>query len=337
MDEGPETIIWIVTSKCNLNCRHCYTLPYRFERDLNTSIVKKIIEEAADAGVEHIHYTGGEPLLRNDIFDILWHTIELGIDTSLFTNATLVNDEIAARLARTSVTIYTSIDGHNREVYESIRGLGTWSKFLRGVRELVEYGLYVHMNISVTELNWMYIDKIIRKAVELGASSVSLIPAMPAGNALKFNTYVRPEHFAKALIKADEVAKELGIYVSIWCSPFTPIVVKSDRILFSNCRDWNVMDLSPSGRVLICDVLNIDVGRITELGVRGAWRKLRSNELIRRIENPKLEKEPCKSCPIKNLCRGGCYARAYIVSRSIDMPDPLCPRVANYRVKVRVT
>ena len=337
MDEGPETIIWIVTSKCNLNCRHCYTLPYRFERDLNTSIVKKIIEEAADAGVEHIHYTGGEPLLRNDIFDILWHTIELGIDTSLFTNATLVNDEIAARLARTSVTIYTSIDGHNREVYESIRGLGTWSKFLRGVRELVEYGLYVHMNISVTELNWMYIDKIIRKAVELGASSVSLIPAMPAGNALKFNTYVRPEHFAKALIKADEVAKELGIYVSIWCSPFTPIVVKSDRILFSNCRDWNVMDLSPSGRVLICDVLNIDVGRITELGVRGAWRKLRSNELIRRIENPKLEKEPCKSCPIKNLCRGGCYARTYIVSRSIDMPDPLCPRVANYRVKVRVT
>ncbi len=276
-------------------------------------------------------------MLRNDIFDILKRTIELGIDISLFTNVTLVNDEIAARLARTGVTIYTSIDGHNREVYESIRGLGTWSKFLRGVRELVEYGLYVHMNISVTELNWMYIDKIIRKAVELGASSVSLIPAMPAGNALKFNTYVRPEHFAKALIKADEVAKELGIYVSIWCSPFTPIVVKSDRILFSNCRDWNVMDLSPSGRVLICDVLNIDVGRITELGVRGAWRKLRSNELIRRIENPKLEKEPCKSCPIKNLCRGGCYARAYIVSRSIDMPDPLCPRVANYRVKVRVT
>ena len=337
MEEGPETIIWIVTSRCNLNCRHCYTLPYRFERDLSTDIIKKIIEEAADVGVEHIHYTGGEPLLRNDIFDVLKHTIELGIDTSLFTNATLVNDEIAKKLARTSVTIYTSIDGHNREIYESIRGLGTWSKFLKGVKKLIEYGLYVHMNISITELNWIYVDKIIRKAIELGASSVSLIPAMPAGNALKFNTYIRPEHFTKALIKADEVAKELGIYVSVWCSPFTPIVVKSDRILFSNCRDWNVMDISPSGRVLICDVLNIDVGRITELSVRSAWKRLKSNELIKRIENPELEKEPCRSCPIKSLCKGGCYARAYIMFKSVDMPDPLCPRVANYRRKVRVT
>ena len=119
MDEGPETIIWIVTSRCNLNCRHCYTLPYRFERDLDTNIVKKIIEEAADVGVEHIHYTGGEPLLRNDIFDILKRTIELGIDIK----GVLVILQYGSRVSKESIQQRVGRSGRSDETFRTALGL----------------------------------------------------------------------------------------------------------------------------------------------------------------------------------------------------------------------
>ncbi|RLG88269.1 MAG: hypothetical protein DRO18_01760 [Thermoprotei archaeon] len=335
ISESPKTVIWLVTSKCNLSCRHCYALPYRTEKDLGLNDILKLIDEASSIGVEHIHYTGGEPLMRDDIFDILNYTIAKGIEASIFTNATLINDYIARRLSDLDIAIYTSIDGHNKQVYESVRGSGTWVRFLRGIKLLNEYGLYIHMNISVNELNWRYVGDIVRKALELNASSISLIPSMPAGNALRNNVYIRPAHFEYAIKVAADVARELGIAISIWCTPFVPIITRSPYLSYRSCRDWDVLDISPSGRVLICDVLNIDVGNVVKLGIKGAWRVLKRNQLVKRIENPKLQ-EPCRSCQLRYFCKGGCYARAYLVLNNIEAPDPLCPRVHRFLLSMRV-
>ncbi len=330
MRKGPETIIWLITGRCNLNCKHCYAYPYRFENELRTDEVIKVLREAADVGVEYIQYTGGDPLLRKDIMDILKYTLDLGIETSVFTNATLVNNEVASKLSRLDVEVFTSIDGYDKRTYELIRGLGTWDKFVEGVKKLVDSGVYVHMNITICELNWRFIDRVILKALELGASSISLIPAMPSGNALRFKTYVTSEHFEEAVKKAIDLVEEIGLFsISIWCAPFVGIISGSKYVHYGNCRDWDVMDISPSGRVLLCDVLNKEVCNVMDVGVARAWEILNQNTVIRRIKNPKL-RPPCSNCSFSTYCRGGCFARAYIMFNDYEAPDPLCPRVRSF-------
>ena len=89
------------------------------------------------------------------------------------------------------------------------------------------------------------------------------------------------------------------------------------------------MDVSPSGRVLLCDVLNIEVCNVKEVGVKNAWRILNQTPVISKIKSPSL-KAPCNSCSFSTYCRGGCFARAYILLKDYEAPDPLCPRVNSY-------
>jgi len=327
LSKAPETIVWLVTSKCNLNCRHCYAKEYLGEEDLDTASALRVVREAAEAGVKHIHYTGGEPLLRRDIKEVLKETLELGVQATLFTNSTLVTRDLARELSNLGILVYTSIDGPSREVHEALRGPGTWGRLVKGLKALVGEGVEVHANISVAETNWAYVGDTIAKALELGASSVSIIPTMPAGNALRYGTHVTPSHFAKAVARAARAAEELGVTVGVWCAPFTGAVTRSPNLEWSNCRDRDVMDLSPSGRVLTCDVMNYSVGNVLELGVRGAWEALRRDPVMVRASKPRL-KPPCTTCPLRSLCRGGCYARAWLAYGDVEAPDPLCPRVA---------
>ncbi len=322
----PDSIIWIITGRCNLNCKHCYTTPYRLEKEMPKEEIFKLVEEAAEIGVEYIQYTGGEPLLLKDIFDILSHTKDQGIEASIFTNLTLVNEKVAERLHRLEVGVYTSIDGHRKEVYEEIRGRGTWDKMLRGMRSLVKAGILPHVNIAVTELNWRYIRETIIYALALGAYSVSIIPSMPAGAALKNKAYVSPSHYREAVLQAAEVAEELGTPISVWCTPFLKAVTNSPYLFYGDCRNWDVMDITPSGRVVLCDVLNVEVARV-DSGLKNAYLKMVNNPLYEKAVYPRL-KPPCTSCPLSSKCRGGCYARAYALSGQVDNPDPLCPVVA---------
>ena len=325
-ESGLESIIWIVTGRCNLNCRHCYAAPYRSEAELGKDAALRLAKEIAEVGVKYINFTGGEPLLRKDIFDLLKFCTDLGIDVSVFTNMILVDEEVARKLAKLEIYALTSLDGHNKGVFELIRGRGTWERFLKGLSYARKAGVETHINISVTELNWMYVDEMISKAVELGASSISLIPSMPVGNALKNKVYVTSEHFKHAVEKAARKAEELGIEVAVWCAPFIGLITRSRHVVYGSCRSWGVMDISPSGKALLCDVLNIRVADVVKEGILSAWKRLTTGELGRIIHEPKIG-EPCRSCPQLSKCLGGCYARAHIIFKNLEAPDPLCPRV----------
>ena len=85
MSMPPETLIWIITGRCNLQCKHCYATAYREEIEIPQNRKLELIKEAADIGVEYIQYTGGEPLLVKDIFEILQYTKDCGIESSIFT------------------------------------------------------------------------------------------------------------------------------------------------------------------------------------------------------------------------------------------------------------
>ncbi|MEM4700446.1 MAG: radical SAM protein [Candidatus Nezhaarchaeales archaeon] len=321
-----ECIVWLTTSRCTLACSHCYAWLYRGEGDLPTRESLRLIEEASSLGVEEIHFTGGEPLLRPDLFELLAESQRLGVEPSLFTNLTLLNEGSLKRIVDLRVPVFTSMDGHCREAHESLRGPGSWAKLVEGIEALVREGVRVHVNVTVTETNWRYVGRIIGLAAELGASSVSIIPAMRAGRALALRTYVSPDHFSKALVYAAEAGEEVGMVVSVWCAPFAKLVVDSRWIEASSCKDAGIMDVTPSGRVVACDVTNYTVAHVVDHGVAGSWRRLNEDPLVRRALG-RVAREPCASCKLGARCRGGCYARAWLSFNDPGLPDPLCPAV----------
>ncbi len=176
--------------------------------------------------------------------------------------------------------------------------------------------------MSVTETNWSYVKATLRKALELGASSVSIIPAMPTGRAALTGLWVKPSSFMKALKQAAEFSTEEGVEVGVWCAPFLAALKLPGRLRYGNCRDWNVMDVTPSGNVVTCDVLGEVVANIFEDGVEGAWRKLLNSSILRSVSRPPPE---CAVCPAAGVCRGGCYARAKLLKGMHNAKDPLCP------------
>ncbi len=320
-----EWLIWIITGRCNLRCIHCYASIYEGETELPLKTVLSVLEEAAELGVRHVSFTGGEPLLRRDMLEILEMAKDMGFSVNVFTNSVPVDQETAARLARLEVGVNTSLDGPNAEVHERLRGPGSWARAVEGIRRLVDAGINVHVNITISNLNYLHIGDTVRKAYEMGASSVSVIPAMPAGRALENRVYAKRSHVEEALRQVERTVEESGVEVGVWCVPFCRSLIRSSLVYCSGtCRRWRVVDLSPSGRLLLCDVLGVGGGNAATQGFRKAYLNLLAHPLYREAVADTRPVEHCISCRLWSRCLGGCYARSLRLKGTPHGPDPLC-------------
>lgn len=324
--KGPKILIWLLTSRCNLACRHCYTARFPSQGELDRDQAMSIVHCAANAGIRHIGFTGGEVFLRKDTLALIREASELGLSTSVVTNGALLREEVARELAEWAVFVYLSIDGADKETHEKIRGPGSWSFIAPAVEAMQKFDLRFATVMAVSNLNCAEVGEYLSLAKELGALAGCLIPVMPAGRA-GMEMILKPEQMVRVLRNVDEAVAELNFPASLWCTPFARLVVKSKRISAGFCRTSDDLDLDPQGNMLLCDVLDIVFSNIKEKGILEAWQEQEEHPLVKSLTNPKL-REPCLDCPLRNRCRGGCFARAQIMAGDIEAPDPLCPRVA---------
>ncbi|MEM2611637.1 MAG: radical SAM protein [Thermoproteota archaeon] len=318
----PEYITWLLTSRCNLRCEHCYASLRPWNGELDEKRVIEIVEEACEMGVENLHLTGGEPLLRKDIFKIL-EAVRDGTEVSLFTNLLAMNREKAKRLRAGGVQVFTSIDGAKRETHEAVRGEGSWRLLMRSINILREEGVSFTPIFSISSLNFKEAGEFVRLAESLGASSAVLLPVMPFGRAESRDFNADSRICTEAIGLAEEAAEKLGFKITLWCMPFAGLFVKSKYVSWDSCKSERNMDIGPSGEVLICDTLDIPVSSIRDKSLREAWLELNTNSLFFEI----MSYNPCNDCPVSNTCKGGCYARTYKKYGSFNNPDPLCPKV----------
>ncbi len=318
-----ETLIWIVTGACNLKCPYCYAYRYVNEKPLEIKKAYRILDEAVELGVSYINFTGGEPLLYRDLQSILKYSMELGIETSVFSNLTLMNDKWAEIISRYSGYILTSLDGP-REIYERVKGPGTWDRFINGLNIVKKHNIEIHVNIPISRINYRVAGQAVEKAIELGIESISVIPAMASGRAVETNTFVGREEFLYALKQVDEVAGKYGLKIPVWCVSFLVALREFKNLVYGNCRYWKVLDLTPSGKVILCDVVGVVLADAAKEGLIKAWERVRDHPMVKRIWEKPSE---CLGCKYINYCLGGCYARALIYWGKLPAPDPLCPFV----------
>jgi radical SAM protein with 4Fe4S-binding SPASM domain len=196
-----------------------------------------------------------------------------------------------------------------------------------GVERLRRHGVEFSSVMAVSKLNYTAAGEAVETAYRLGAVEAALIPVMPVGRARETGVYVGYEEYKAAVDSAVEAAERLGIPLSLWCTPFAPLITRG-RVYWWSCRLSSTIDIAPDGRLLLCDVLDVALASVREKSFREPLEEYQSSPLLREVEQPPQLPEPCQTCPLRDVCRGGCYARAMLLLGSLNAGDPLCPRVA---------
>lgn len=132
----PDTIQIMLTSRCNLRCSMCgvWKSGYKREDEIDTADVKSLIDQALEMGVKTVYFTGGEALLRDDIFELIEYAARDGVITTFNTNGTLITEAVAERIVRSGLRSLTfSIDSPRERIHDSLRGQGVFKKAMSAI------------------------------------------------------------------------------------------------------------------------------------------------------------------------------------------------------------
>ncbi len=183
----PVVIVWNFTNRCNLNCLHCHqdSHPIPNQSELTTSQALKVIDNMADAGISILTFSGGEPLMRPDIYEVAKYASDRGIFCSIATNGTLITQEVPEKLYRADIkSVEIGLDGVNAKTHDFLRNTpGSFDATIEGIKNCVKFGKFHDIAIATTlnKMNVKEIPQIIDLCEELGATKFYLNRIIAAG------------------------------------------------------------------------------------------------------------------------------------------------------------
>jgi len=217
-------IAWEVTRSCNLNCLHCRAAaemgPY--EGELTTQECLQFIEEVAAFSNPVLILTGGEPLLREDIFEIATYGSRKGLRAVMAVNGTLLDAEKAAAAKRADIQrVSISLDGASAESHDRFRGVtGAFAGAIEGIRYLKEVGLDFQINTTVTKRNLAEIEDILKLAIRLGAVAHHIFLLVPTGRGKELaGEEITPEDYERTLLWFYEQSDRVPLQLKATCAP----------------------------------------------------------------------------------------------------------------------
>jgi len=187
---APVTIVWNFTNRCNLNCLHCHqdSSPTPSDSELTTSQAFKVIDNMSDAGVAILTFSGGEPLLRKDLYDAIERADDSGMLCTVASNGTLITREVAKRLAKAGIKrVEIGLDGATAETHDFLRNKpGSFDATIEGIRNCVAVG-FDELSVTMTlhSKNIDELEETMSLAEKLGATRFYLNRLIPAGRGVE--------------------------------------------------------------------------------------------------------------------------------------------------------
>jgi len=182
---APPVVVWNFTNMCNLKCRHCYqNAGKRLKNELPLKKRLEIVDELAREDVFSIAYSGGEPLMDEDIWKVLERGAKRGLYQSIATNGTLITPEVAKRIADVGVNyVEISLDSTKPEVHDRFRGVpGFWKKAVKGIENAVAQGKYeVGIASTITQMNFDELEDLIQFSKNIGVNKFYAFNFIPTG------------------------------------------------------------------------------------------------------------------------------------------------------------
>ncbi len=338
----PRLIFWELTKRCNLNCAHCRAEAedIDYSGEIGIDGVKKIIDDITSKYSPILILTGGEPLFREDIFEIASYAAEKKLRVALATNGTLITDESAkkikaAGIARASI----SIDGSSASSHDGFRGItGSFEKALNGARLLKQNGVEFQFNMTVTKRNIGEVEDILALALEEGASALHLFMLVPVGCGVEIaeTDMISAEKYEEVLHWFYDRSREVNIEFKATCAPHYYRIIRQrakdeGRTLSFETDGMAAMTrgclagtgvcfISHRGEVQPCGYLPLSAGNVTKTPFPEIWEKA---EVFRTLRDFGTLKGKCGICEYKGVC-GGCRARAFYAERDMLGEEPYC-------------
>lgn len=329
--------IWIYTNNnCNFKCSHCLVSDYRNDdRQLSLENIKRIIDEAVSLGAKRFYFTGGEPFLRRDIFELIDYAARRA-NLVIMTNGSIINRNVIKKLSKYKdrLILQISLEGSKPLINDKIRGKGSFEKIIKVLKSLVESGFSPIVSTTVIKNNIDDLKNIIQILDDLEIKTHHLIWFHLRGQGLRNfdQLYVKEKDLAKAMLEIFKFSKNLEINVDneAWLKARLSSKKNRKSDLCNSC--WEMMSIAANGYVYPCPSLNgdtnFDCGNILDINLSEIWLKSAKSNWIR--ENTVEKKVGCNNCYLKFLCGGGCYCQAYYSYKSrtgtgcLMAPDPYC-------------
>ncbi len=347
----PRWIAWEITRRCNLRCIHCRSSSESVmsqHPDFYTGEAFRIIDDIAGFAKPVVVLSGGEPLMRKDVFDIAQYGTEKGLRMCLATNGTLVTDEVCNKIKESGIKIVSlSLDGSTKEIHDDFRNQeGAFAGTIKAVKLFKKHGIEFLINSSFTKRNQKEIPKVYKLSKELGAAAWYMFMIVPTGRGGEImNELISKEDYEDLLEWHYDMEKgEKDMLVRPTCAPHYYRVIhqksgekgeKFERrtLKFSTggakgCIAAQVIALiDVDGNVLPCSYFPKSAGNVKEKSFQDIWE---NSELFKELRNFEGYKGKCGSCEYIGVC-GGCRARAYSVYGDYLEEEPFCMYIPKKR------
>ncbi len=335
----PSHPVWEMTTACNLHCIHCHASGgKRAPDELTTAEGKRLLDQLAEVrAFRMMAFTGGEPLVRSDLYELLAYAQALGFTNTIATNATLIDDRVALRLRRCGVVIAAvSVDGFDAETHDYVRGQpGAFRAALEGMRALRRAGILLHVNITAMEYNLDQMVPLMQLVDSLGAGILLMYQLVPVGRGREVGSAALDlganERLIRFMARAQRDVR--AIMEPVAGPQYWPYLLQRNGIergpflrlaetVFHGCSAGRgFVYVKPNGEVWPCPFIEVSCGNVRETPFPRIWASSPVLEDLRAREE-RLEGR-CGECAYRRLC-GGCRGRAWATSGDYMAEDPSC-------------
>lgn len=347
--DATPIVVWNSTNRCNLSCRHCYidAQDRAYAGELSTEEAKCFIDDLAEMKVPVLLFSGGEPLVRPDLFELGAYARNKGIRPVISTNGTLITPEIAQKIRETGFEyVGVSLDG-NEEVHDYFRGKkGSFKETLAGIRNSLAAGNKTGIRFTINKLNYHTLPQILDIVEQEQIPRFCMYHLVYAGRGRKMadldTTAEQKRQTIELLIERTIDFHRRGVNVEILTTdnhadgiyilqyfertqPERVPEIKQLLAMHGGCSAGEKMaNVDPQGNVHACQFWgHKTLGNIREQPFSEIWRKTRDEFLLKLRNKQRYVTGKCGECRYKAFC-GGCRIRAEAISGDIWGEDPAC-------------
>jgi heme b synthase len=345
MEPVPRLVYWELTKACNLNCIHCRAEAEwgPFEGELSLEEIRRVLDEIATRYSPIIVLTGGEPLVRHDIFQIADHARDAGLSTALATNGTLIDAEIAGRIRDAGIQrVSVSIDGADTATHDGFRGIpGSFERALEGIARLNAVGVDFQINTTITRRNEHQIEDIMSLAETLRAKALHIFMLVPVGCGVEIaeTEMISPERYEILLNWFYDRSRDTVLELKATCAPHYYRIMRQRareegrKLTFETdgmaavtrgcLAGTGVCFISHRGEVRPCGYLPMEAGNVRQSSFVEIWER---SPLFLELRDLGNLKGKCGACEYRTVC-AGCRARAYHQTGDYLSDEPFCTHV----------
>jgi len=334
-------VAWEVTRSCNLACVHCRAAAQNrpYENELSTAEAFALLDDIVSCATPIIILTGGEPLLRPDIFELAAYGTSKGLRMTMAPNGTLITADNARRMVETGIQrISVSLDGATAASHDAFRQVpGAYAGALQGIAHARRAGLEFQINTTITRRNLAELPAIQDLAVELGAVAHHVFLLVPTGRGKDIEEQaIDAAQYEQALNWFYEQKYRVPLQLKATCAPHYYRILRQrarqdgksvtvdafglDAMTRGCLGGTGFCFVSHVGQVQPCGYLELDCGNIRHRKFSEIWR---DSKIFKDLRDFSRYQGKCGRCEYLRVC-GGCRARAYESTGNYLAEEPLC-------------